>query len=192
MLLAFLDQNRAVMFWKMEGAADEIARQAPFASDTSLIGLLRHLTVVERSWFEEIFVGDEVDYGFDFDADEAALYLDPNLNIAEGLNVPAATYVHTSSNWSSSWKNGKRGLDHGGRFEQQQTAMALFMPFEASFANVRTQCCQNRVAVSFAITMMLNGAFFRRNFLFFLLEKKKKRKKKKKKKKTSSKKDFFF
>ncbi len=72
MLQAFLDQNRAVMFWKMEGAADEIARRAPFASDTSLIGLLQHLTVVEKSWFEEIFAGNEVEYDFDFDADEDA------------------------------------------------------------------------------------------------------------------------
>ncbi|NNM27957.1 MAG: hypothetical protein HKO57_00425 [Akkermansiaceae bacterium] len=37
----------------------------------------------------------------DFDNDIAALYLDPNLSLAEGSNVPVATYVHTSGNWST-------------------------------------------------------------------------------------------
>jgi glucose/arabinose dehydrogenase len=38
----------------------------------------------------------------DFDNDIAALYLDPNLDQAEGLNTPVAIYPHTSNNWSSS------------------------------------------------------------------------------------------
>ena len=33
---------------------------------------LQHLTVVEKSWFEAIFSGRDVDYGFDFDADRDA------------------------------------------------------------------------------------------------------------------------
>ncbi len=38
----------------------------------------------------------------DFDADVAALYLNPDLNAAESANVPVASYPHTSDNWSSS------------------------------------------------------------------------------------------
>lgn len=38
----------------------------------------------------------------DFDADIAALYLDPDLGKGEGENVPVAAYSHTSGNWSSS------------------------------------------------------------------------------------------
>lgn len=72
MLSAFLQQNRAVMVWKAEGMTDEAARTAPFDSDTSMIGLLQHLAIVERSWFVEIFAGREVDYGFDFDTDRDA------------------------------------------------------------------------------------------------------------------------
>ena len=37
----------------------------------------------------------------DFDADIAALYLDPDLDQGEGANTPVASYPHTSSNWSS-------------------------------------------------------------------------------------------
>ena len=60
-LLAILQQNRAVLIWKLAGMDDERARLAPFASDTSAIGLLQHLTIVERSWFEEIFAGKRSD-----------------------------------------------------------------------------------------------------------------------------------
>lgn len=37
----------------------------------------------------------------DFDADIAALYLNPDLDAAEGANLPVATYPHTSDNWST-------------------------------------------------------------------------------------------
>ena len=67
-----MDHNRAVMAWKLDGMDDAAARMAPFASDTSMIGMIQHLTVVEKSWFESIFSGREVDYGFDFDADRDA------------------------------------------------------------------------------------------------------------------------
>lgn len=37
----------------------------------------------------------------DFDADVAALFLNPDLDGGEGANTPVATYPHTSDNWSS-------------------------------------------------------------------------------------------
>lgn len=73
MLCAFLQQNRSVLMWKTEGLSDDMARQAPFASDLSMIGVLAHLALVETSWFREVFAGDDVDYlrdfGYDFDED---------------------------------------------------------------------------------------------------------------------------
>jgi len=38
----------------------------------------------------------------DFDADVAALYLNPDLGAGEDSNLPVASYAHTSVNWSSS------------------------------------------------------------------------------------------
>lgn len=76
------------MVWKTEGLTDEQARQAPFASDTSMIGLLQHLAVVERSWFESIFSGREVDYGFDFDADrDAEWHLTGDETLTEAIRM---------------------------------------------------------------------------------------------------------
>ncbi len=86
MLLAFLDQNRAIMTWKASGMSDEDARMAPFASDTSMIGMLQHLAIVETSWFQDIFAGRDVEWGFDFDADrDAEWHLDGTEALADAI-----------------------------------------------------------------------------------------------------------
>lgn len=56
-LLAFLNLNRAVMVWKLDGVSDEDAGRPMVESGTNLIGLIKHLAWVERRWFEEIFAG---------------------------------------------------------------------------------------------------------------------------------------
>lgn len=86
MLRAFLQSNRAVVMWKAKGMADDAARTAPFSSDTSMIGLLQHLAIVEKSWFQNIFAGREVEWGFDFDADQdAEWHLDGSETLADAI-----------------------------------------------------------------------------------------------------------
>lgn len=86
MLKAFLDSNRAIMIWKANGMPDEAGRIAPFESDTSMIGLLQHLAIVEKSWFQRIFAGREVDWGFDFEADrDAEWHFDGTETIADAV-----------------------------------------------------------------------------------------------------------
>ncbi len=89
LLLAFLNQNRAIMTWKTEGMSDEAARTSPFASDTSMIGMLQHLAIVEKSWFQDVFAGRDVDYGFDFDSDRDAEW---HLSGTETLAAAIAAY----------------------------------------------------------------------------------------------------
>ncbi len=51
-LETFLDYYRAVTIRKAEGIADEQARQALCPpSELTIVGIVRHLTDVERSWF---------------------------------------------------------------------------------------------------------------------------------------------
>ena len=88
MLLSFLQQNRAVALWKTEGVSDELARQSPFASDLSMIGVISHLAVVETGWFREVFAGHDIDYqaefGYDFEADhDAEWHLDGTETLAD-------------------------------------------------------------------------------------------------------------
>ncbi len=61
MLDGWLDYHRATLAWKCEGLRDEQLRRAPLApSELSLLGLVRHMAEVERYWFREIILGEDL------------------------------------------------------------------------------------------------------------------------------------
>jgi len=49
----FLDEHRAMLAESLDGLTDEQARQRLVASRTTLLGLIKHATFVERVWFDE-------------------------------------------------------------------------------------------------------------------------------------------
>lgn len=60
MLEGWLDYHRATLAWKCEGLTDEQLRTASVApSELSLMGLVRHMAEVERSWFRRVFAGED-------------------------------------------------------------------------------------------------------------------------------------
>ncbi|KJY19058.1 MULTISPECIES: DinB family protein [Streptomyces] len=61
MLDGWLDYHRATLLWKCEGLQDEELRRTPLApSELSLLGLVRHMAEVERYWFRQIMLGEDV------------------------------------------------------------------------------------------------------------------------------------
>jgi uncharacterized damage-inducible protein DinB len=61
MLEAFLDFHRATLRWKCAELTDEqLRRRAIDSSAMSLLGLVRHITDVEVSWFVNDFAGIKV------------------------------------------------------------------------------------------------------------------------------------
>jgi len=77
MLRAFLDYHRATLAMKCQGLSDEELRQQSRPPSTlSLLGLVRHMAEVERTWFRREFEdtdapmvwSDEVDFQAAFDA----------------------------------------------------------------------------------------------------------------------------
>ena len=54
-LTAWLDYHRATLLWKLEGLDDEQLRRPMTPSGLSLLGLVKHLTAVEHSWFVRAF-----------------------------------------------------------------------------------------------------------------------------------------
>jgi uncharacterized damage-inducible protein DinB len=65
MLQAFLDWQRATLLYKCAGlTGEQLARRAVPPSSLSLLGLVRHMTRVERTWFRMRFAGEPVDYPF--------------------------------------------------------------------------------------------------------------------------------
>lgn len=56
-LTATLDWYRAGVLGKVAGLAPEHASATPLRSDTSIAGIVKHLALVEDSWFEARFEG---------------------------------------------------------------------------------------------------------------------------------------
>jgi uncharacterized damage-inducible protein DinB len=60
MLNGWLEHHRAILLWKCEGLTDEqLRRRSVPPSSMSLLGLIRHMTDVERGWFRAVFLGED-------------------------------------------------------------------------------------------------------------------------------------
>jgi uncharacterized damage-inducible protein DinB len=65
MLQAFLDWHRATLLYKCAGLTGaQLAGHTVPPSGLSLLGLIRHMTKVERTWFRQRFAGEPVDPPF--------------------------------------------------------------------------------------------------------------------------------
>ena len=53
----FLDHHRQAMNDSIEGLTEEEVRRRLVPSKTTLLGLVKHVTFVERVWFDEAFTG---------------------------------------------------------------------------------------------------------------------------------------
>jgi uncharacterized damage-inducible protein DinB len=61
MLRAFLDYHRATLTMKVDGLSDEeLRRQSMPPSTLSLLGLVRHMAEVERTWFRRVINGEDI------------------------------------------------------------------------------------------------------------------------------------
>lgn len=61
MLLGYLAYHRAVLARKIDGVTDEQGRRAACPPSTmTLLGLLRHMTDVERWWFRRVLMAEDV------------------------------------------------------------------------------------------------------------------------------------
>ena len=61
MLEGFLDLHRATLRWKCDGLdAEQLRRRSVEPSSMSLLGLVRHMTEVELSWFVRRFRGEQL------------------------------------------------------------------------------------------------------------------------------------
>ncbi|WP_370616954.1 DinB family protein [Mumia sp. Pv 4-285] len=78
-LEAFLDQHRAAIHDSLDGLTEEQARRRLVPSKTTLLGLVKHATFVEKVWFDEaitcrtrseIGIPASPDESFDLDGDD--------------------------------------------------------------------------------------------------------------------------
>ncbi|MEV0247813.1 DinB family protein [Nocardia sp. NPDC050712] len=77
-LQAFLDFHRETLLWKCSGlTGEQLKSQVLPTSTLTLLGLLRHMTEVERGWFRRTAAAQDIstvfDYTDDVDADFNAI-----------------------------------------------------------------------------------------------------------------------
>jgi uncharacterized damage-inducible protein DinB len=76
-LAGFLDFQRATLLWKLEGLDDEQVRRAMVPSGTSLLGIVKHLAYVERSWFQGVWARQEVTFPWTKEDPDADWRIEP-------------------------------------------------------------------------------------------------------------------
>jgi uncharacterized damage-inducible protein DinB len=88
MYQAWLDWHRGTLLWKCEGLTDEQLK-APTAepSNLTLLGLVRHMTEVERGWFVDDWSGVHTE----------PLYLTEQWEDADFEDLDDATYAETKA-----------------------------------------------------------------------------------------------
>jgi uncharacterized protein DUF664 len=85
MLDAWLDFHRATLLWKCEGLSNaDLKRRSVDPSSLSLLGLVRHMTEVERNWFRRCLAGEELPPLYYSDADP-----DGDFDLVDAADVAA-------------------------------------------------------------------------------------------------------
>ena len=97
-LVAFVDYFRAVLIRKAEGLTDEQARITVGASELTILGLVRHMVVVERAWFQETFAGRDVEFEWLTDEDpDGDFHPGPDDTLADALAAYRAEIAATDA-----------------------------------------------------------------------------------------------
>ena len=84
-LHASLNRHRDVVLWKVDGLDDASLRRPMTPSETTLLGLVKHLAAVELGWFCETFGRETEPLPFDPDDEDADLRVGPHETTADIL-----------------------------------------------------------------------------------------------------------
>ncbi|WBP90232.1 DinB family protein [Kitasatospora cathayae] len=96
MLRGFLDFHRATLAMKCEGLTDEQLRERSSPPSTlSLLGLVRHMAEVERTWFRRVIDGEDVPLVWSEDGDYQVAYDASGSTRAEAFAAWQAEVEHS-------------------------------------------------------------------------------------------------
>ncbi len=78
LLNTFLDSQRAILLRKVSGVSEEdLKHHAVPTSNLSLLGLVKHLAYVERSWFQRRFKGQDISFPWTTEDPDADFRIEP-------------------------------------------------------------------------------------------------------------------
>jgi uncharacterized damage-inducible protein DinB len=85
MLEGWLEYHRQTLLFKCAGlTAEQLKRRSVEPSSLSLLGLVRHMAEVERSWFRRRFAGEQVDHLYSRDG-----HIDGDFNDVDSADAEA-------------------------------------------------------------------------------------------------------
>jgi uncharacterized damage-inducible protein DinB len=103
LLQAFLNWHRATLLYKCSGlTGEQLAERTVPPSGLSLLGLVRHMTKVERTWFRRRFAGEPVESPFgddnqaDFNQADPARAAADYARLTEEFKLADAAVAHAS------------------------------------------------------------------------------------------------
>jgi uncharacterized damage-inducible protein DinB len=89
-IAAMLDQQRAAVVAICDECSDDNLRARPVASDTTILGIVKHLAFMERWWFHDVFAGRDLDYPWTKDDPNAEFRIEENETTQDIIAVYAA------------------------------------------------------------------------------------------------------
>ncbi|WP_328853089.1 DinB family protein [Micromonospora globbae] len=105
-LRAFLDYHRATLALKCDGLTDEELRQQSSPPSTlSLLGLVRHMAEVERTWFRRVINGEDIPLVWSSSGD-----------FQEAYDARSATRAEAFAAW-------RREVEHSRRIEREAESL---------------------------------------------------------------------
>jgi uncharacterized damage-inducible protein DinB len=96
MLRVFLDYHRATLMMKCDGLCDEdLRRRSMPPSALSLLGLVRHMAEVERTWFRRVINGEDIPLVWSAERDFQVAYDATTATRAEAFSAWQAEVEHS-------------------------------------------------------------------------------------------------
>ncbi|MEQ4204503.1 DinB family protein [Actinopolymorpha sp. B17G11] len=96
MLRAYLDFHRSTLAMKCDGLSDEdLRRQSMPPSTLSLLGLVRHMAEVERTWFRRVIAGEDIPLVWSPEGDFQVAYDASKATRSEAFDAWQAEVVHS-------------------------------------------------------------------------------------------------
>ncbi|MPZ69580.1 MAG: DUF664 domain-containing protein [Actinobacteria bacterium] len=87
LLASFMDTQREAMLAIADGLSDQDLRKRLVPSDTTILGMIKHLAYVERWWFQDIFEGRDCTYPWTDDDPDADFRIEQEETTAGILDV---------------------------------------------------------------------------------------------------------
>ena len=104
-LEAYLDEHRTALAACLDGLTEEQARRSLVPSRTTLLGLVKHATFVEKVWFDEaVTCRSRADIGIPATSDESFV-------LGEGETVESVRIAHQEACAASRQATSSLGLD---------------------------------------------------------------------------------